>query len=179
MAGKRKPKDTEERCPRTDPEAETLCEPGTHSERLYYPEVPPDEWHPKKRIEKMREAGADRFEIEAAEYDYAEGDITHGKQLSRGLTPQEEGHGQSQMILAVCTVCRQKREIDQAPSPDRLVEAKDQEARFGGTNQIRNNRRMAEQNRDVTYKIPESQLHQRRTDTLREFARVVGIPSKS
>ena len=105
-----------------NPGGEDVCGAGNHSEVIEYPEVPKSEWHPNKRLAKAREAATtpeDLFEIAAAEHNVRAGTITHGRQISRKLTPAEQEAGEdpdSQAIWAICSVCGYRREVDHAAS---------------------------------------------------------------
>ena len=156
------------------------CGAGNHVERIRYPDVPMSEQSPANRIKKMEEAGADPFEIAAAKHDVESGDITNGRQLSRDATDEEKAAGKKgddQHVKFECMICGQTREVDQAPDKNSTVEAKDQEGSFAGTDQYRNNVNVATMGgRKVAYKIPESQLRERRVDTLRDTFEVIGVP---
>ncbi|MFL5350011.1 MAG: hypothetical protein ACJ8AT_34980 [Hyalangium sp.] len=143
--------------PFSKPLADPACPDGEHVERIYFPEVDPAEATPLKRIEKLKEAGADPFEIAAAAHNVQEGHITHGRQISRGATQAElsaDLPGNHQHIKAVCVKCGQFRELDHASSKTSPVECKDQKGSYGGTAQFKNNKTLAERGYKVSYKVP-------------------------
>ncbi|WP_164010869.1 hypothetical protein [Pyxidicoccus trucidator] len=153
------------------PMVENPCPPGEHAERIYFPDVDPAEASPLNRIEKMREAGNDPFEIAAAEYNVRLGHITHGRQISRGATPDEESagaKGDHQHIKAVCIKCGQLRELDHAPDKRVITECKNQGGSYGGSTQFRNNQGLAQRGFRVSYKVPESQRGDRRLESLQD-----------
>jgi len=141
-----------------NPSNKDVCGAGNHSEIIEYPEVPPGEEDVNKRVEAMKRAGANDHEINAAKHDIAKGDITHGKQLSRGRTPEEKVAGtkpHEQMIWAICTECGYRREIDQSPNEKATVEAKDLKTGWGDKGQKLNNIKLAKDGTRVTYKLKE------------------------
>ncbi len=157
------------------------CGPGNHVERIVFPDCPKNEQKPENRIKKMEEAGNhDPFEIAAAKHNVKSGEITNGRQISRNRTESEKAKGEkgdNQHVKARCIICEREREVDQAHDRNSSVEAKNQEGSFAGTDQYRNNVQMATVGgKKVTYKIPESQLRERRVDTLRDNFRVIGVP---
>lgn len=151
-------------------EPEDPCPAGEHVERIYFPDVPPDEERLTSRLNKMKEAGNDPFEIAAVEHNIKAGHITNGRQISRAATREERNaglKGNHQHVKAVCVKCGQFREIDHASSKNRVTECKNQEAPFGGTEQFRNNRTLVERGKDISYKVPASQRGDKRLETLR------------
>lgn len=151
------------------PLVEDPCPPGEHAERIYFPEVDSTEASPLQRIEKMKEAGNDAFEVAAAEHNVRMGHITHGRQISRSATPDEEmagAKGDHQHIKAVCIRCGQLRELDHAPDKRTITECKNQEKSYGGSPQFRNNEALAKSGCRVSYKVPESQRRDRRLESL-------------
>lgn len=142
-----------------NPERKDICGAGNHKERIAYPEPP--ERDLRKRLETMRKLAdteGKRFEVAAAEHDIREGDITHPRQLSRDLTPEEREagfHSDNQKIWAVCDVCGYRRELDQAPQkPKRVVEAKSSIDATKDKKQKDNNRALAGRGVESIYKIP-------------------------
>lgn len=136
------------------------CGDGNHSEVMEYCEVPPDETDPRARVAKMQEAGTNQHEISAALHDIQAGHITHGRQLSRNLTPAEkaakgQGHGDEQKTGLRCVVCKKWREVDQAHGDKSSVEAKDTAKGWGDESQKANNVKFAADGNQVTYKLPE------------------------
>jgi hypothetical protein len=157
--------------PFAKPEPENACPPGEHVERVYFPEVPPGEESPAKRLAKLKEAGNDPFEVAAVAHNINAGHITHGRQISRGATESELDaglKGDFQHVKAVCVKCGQFRELDHASSKDNVTECKNQRTPFSGTPQFMNNRTMVERGKRVSYKVPASQKRDKRMDTLRE-----------
>ena len=155
--------------PFAQPMVENPCPPGEHAERIYFPEVDPAEANPLKRIEKMKEAANEAFEVAAAEHNVRMGHITHGRQISRGVTPDEElmgAKGDHQHIKAVCIKCGQLRELDHAADKRMITECKNQEQPYGGTTQFRNNQALVERGYRVSYKVPEFQRGDRRLESL-------------
>jgi hypothetical protein len=149
---------------------ENPCPEGEHAERIYFPEVPPGEESPAKRLAKLKEAGNDPFEAAAVEHNIRAGHITHGRQISRGATKAEKKAGKKgdfQNIKAVCVKCGKFRELDHAANKYDVTECKNQEEPFGGTDQFKNNRTLAERGKRVSYKVPASQKRDKRMDTLR------------
>lgn len=152
------------------PSVEERCSPGEHTERIYFPEVDPSEAHPLKRLEKLKQAGNDAFEIAAVEHNIHAGHITHGRQISRGATPEELVAGLSgdhQHIRAVCIKCGASREIDHASGSRAVTECKNQEGKYGSP-QMKNNKALVERSFKVSYKVPDSKRHDRKLDGLRE-----------
>jgi hypothetical protein len=143
-----------------NPANEDICGAGKHSESIEYPEVPKKEWHPKKRVEAMRAAAKnaeDLFEVAAAEHNIADGSITHGRQLSRGPTPEEkaaDADPDDQKVWAICSTCGYRREIDQAPDKNNTVEVKSSSDAITGSDQKTNNLARVRQGKGVTYKAP-------------------------
>jgi hypothetical protein len=147
------------------------CPPGEHVERVYFPEVPKDEEAPLQRVAKMKEAvGQDPFEIAAVEHNIKKGHITQGRQISRNATQAEKDAGfpgNHQHIKAVCVKCGQFREIDHASNKKSLVEAKNQDEAYGGTDQFKNNATMLERGGTVSYKLPDyKKKDKKRNETL-------------
>lgn len=139
---------------------ENDCGDGNHSEVIEYCEVPSGEEDPGQRVEKMKEAGTNDHEIASALHDISAGHITHGRQLSRNLTPEEktakgQGAGDEQKTGLRCTVCGKWREIDQAHSDTSTVEAKKLKNGWGEESQKANNVKFAADGNHVTYKLPE------------------------
>ncbi len=143
-----------------NPSNEDGCGAGKHSESVQYPEVPKNEWHPDKRLAAMRAVAKtpqDLFEVAAAEHNIKDGSITHGSQLSRGLTPEEKaagGHPDDQKIWAVCKACGYRRELDQAPDKNDTVEVKSTSDAISASDQKTNNLARVKQGKGVTYKAP-------------------------
>lgn len=170
-------------CPRTGwPILDESCPDGQHNEIISYPKVPPGEDNPWTRVEKMKQVkGYDEFEICAAIHDIEQGDITHGKQLSRQLMEDEmvieNIHPDSQKVLAICKKCGKSREIDQAPNKMETVEAK---AITGNVRQQKlaqyiNNQKLQKNNRKVNYKIPASQKRDRSKENLKKDFNVIYV----
>jgi hypothetical protein len=156
--------------PFAQPMVENPCPPGEHAERIYFPEVDPSEVSPLKRIEKMKEAGNDAFEIAAAEHNVRMGHITHGRQISRDATPEELDAGLTgdhQHVRAVCTRCGKSRELDHAMSKKEVTECKNQERTYG-SEQLMNNRVLLERGIKVSYKVPAARRTDRKLDKLRD-----------
>ncbi|WP_163993610.1 hypothetical protein [Pyxidicoccus caerfyrddinensis] len=152
------------------PMVENPCPPGEHSERIYFPEVDPAEASPLKRIEKMKEAGKDEFEIAAAEHNVRMGHITHGRQISRDATDEEMAAGlpgDHQHVRAVCIKCGKSRELDHAASKRDVTECKNQERSYG-SEQLMNNRVLAERGYKVSYKVPAARRTDRKVGKLTE-----------
>lgn len=136
------------------------CGPGNHDEVVEFPEVPADEADPQKRVDAMRAAASrhgDDFEALAAEHNIASGSITHGRQISRGITPEERAAGmtkEEQAIWAICTTCGFRREIDHAGNENSVVEVKSSSKAIKGGTQMTNNAALARNGKTVTYKSP-------------------------
>ena len=143
-----------------NPENEDICGAGKHVERIQYPEVPKSEWHPQKRVDVLRSLAVtdgDMFEVAAAQHNVDDGSITHGSQLSRPLTPEEEAageNGDSQKVFAICNVCGHRREIDHAPNKNSVVEAKSSDQAVRAGRQRANNSALVGRGLSVTYKTP-------------------------
>jgi hypothetical protein len=143
-----------------NPANEDVCGPGKHKESVQYPVVPKDEWHPRKRLEVMKRLAAtpeELFEVAAAEHNINHGSITHGSQLSRNITPEEQKaktDPDDQKIWAICKACGYRREIDQAPDKNSTVEAKSTNDAVKASKQKANNRALVNQGKSVTYKAP-------------------------
>jgi hypothetical protein len=153
------------------PMVEEPCSPGEHVERLYFPEVDPAEANPLKRVKKMKEAGADPFEVAAVEHNINSGHITHGRQISRGATPAEldaGSPGNHQHVKAVCIKCGQFREIDHASGNKSSVECKNQTKQYGQTDQFKNNKVLLERGYHVSYKVPASKQGDKKINTLED-----------
>jgi hypothetical protein len=167
--------------PFAKPVADPSCPDGEHVERIYFPEIDRAEKNPWKRIEKMKEAGADSFEIFATEHNVKEGHITNGRQISRGATQAELDAGlpgNHQHIKAVCIKCGQFREIDHASNRKAPVECKNQKSSYGGTAQFKNNMAMVEQGYKVSYKIPANKRLDEKVNALKNAGfDVVFVPS--
>ena len=151
------------------PMVENPCPPGEHAERIYFPEVDPTEANPLKRIEKMREAGNDAFEIAAAEHNVRIGHVTHGRQISRDATQAELEAGLAgdhQHVRAVCIRCGKSREIDHAASKREVTECKNQERSYS-SEQLMNNQVLMERGVKVAYKVPAARRADRKVDKLR------------
>ncbi|MCP3145376.1 hypothetical protein [Pyxidicoccus xibeiensis] len=156
--------------PFASPVAEEKCPPGEHAERIYFPEVAPDEAHPLRRVEKMKEAGNDPFEVAAVEHNIAAGHITHGRQISRGVTPREKAakmKGDSHYVRAVCIKCGASRELDHASARNNSTECKNQDSPYG-SDQMLNNKALLERGFKVSYKVPDSKRNDRKLETLRD-----------
>ena len=143
-----------------NPDNEDHCGAGNHSEEVQRPKVPPNEADPQKRIDKiaaMATTTGDAFEAKAAQYNLDKGHLTHGSQMSREITPEEKAaglHPDDQKVWMICTVCKHRREADEAPDDDSTVEAKSTaEAVTGGKQKANNAKRIADGNQ-VTYKSP-------------------------
>lgn len=143
-----------------NPANEDFCGAGNHSEQVDYPDIPKKEWHPKKRLEAMRANATtpeDLFEVKAAEHNIEAEHITHGKQLSRKISPEEKAagsHEDDQKIWAVCTICGYRREVDQAPDRNSTVEAKSTSDAVKSSKQKQNNAVLVSKGKSVTYKVP-------------------------
>jgi len=143
-----------------NPDNDDVCGAGKHTERIYHPKVPKDEWAPKQRLKVMRslaDTKGELFECAAAQRDIDDGDITHGSQLSRKLTDKERDigcHEDDQKVMAVCTKCGYRRELDQAPDRRHSVEAKSSGDAIGAGVQKVNNRARLTAGNKVTYKSP-------------------------
>ncbi|MEP7306566.1 MAG: PAAR-like domain-containing protein [Acidobacteriota bacterium] len=143
-----------------NPVGKDICGAGKHTEEVHYPTVPEEEEDPKKRLAAMKAQATtdgDRFECRAAEHNINDGSITHGRQLSRRTTPQEEqagAHADDQKIWLVCTVCGYRRESDQSPAPNHNVEAKSTTDALKAAKQKTNNAARVQAGSKVTYKSP-------------------------
>jgi len=143
-----------------NPGNEDVCGAGNHSEKVHYPDVPKNEWNPKRRLEVIKSQirhDGDVFECRAAEHNINDGSITHGKQLSRRITPDEksaDAHEDDQKIWMVCATCGYRREVDQAPDKNHTVEAKSTTEALKGSIQKTNNATLVRAGRKVTYKSP-------------------------
>lgn len=156
--------------PFAKPLVENSCPPGKHAERIYFPEVDPEEANPLRRIEKMKESGKDPFEIAAAEHNVRMGHITHGRQISRDATAEEMAAGlpgDHQHVRAVCMKCGKSRELDHAASKREVTECKNQERSYG-SEQLMNNRVLAERGCKVSYKVPATKRTDRKVTTLKD-----------
>jgi hypothetical protein len=157
--------------PFAKPMVEEPCPPGEHVERLYFPEIDPAEANPFRRVEKMKEAGADPFEVAAVEHNIKLGHITHGRQISRGATLAELNAGlpgNHQHIKAVCVKCGQFREVDHASDRKSSVECKNQTSQYGQSDQFKNNKILLERGYDVAYKVPASKQRDKKINALRD-----------
>jgi len=167
------------------------CAVGEHVEIIEYPEVPPGEEKPEERLKAMKRAGATENELAAARHNIDNGSITHGKQLSRKLTPEEEKarkNGDDQKIIVVCVICQKSgttkgkgREIDQAPDKNTPVEAKKMKS-WGKKekDQARNNAQFSKQSgKKAVYKIPSNQVSgQRGREIAKLFNEMKSLPPK-
>jgi hypothetical protein len=152
------------------PLVENPCPAGEHAERIYFPDVDPVEASPLKRIEKMKEAGNDPFEIAAVEHNVRAGHITHGRQISRDATDEELDAGlpgDHQHVRAVCIKCGKSRELDHAASKREVTECKNQERSYS-SEQLMNNRSLAERGYKVSYKVPAARRTDRKVDMLKD-----------
>jgi hypothetical protein len=164
-----------------NPAGEDICGAGKHTERVDYPDVPPDEWSPAKRAAAKRAAATTPEEIaecDAADYNIRQGHITHGSQISRNTTPEEEeagAHPDDQKIWLVCTKCGYRREADEAPNKNSTVEVKSTEDALGASTQKTNNAARAAAGNSVTYKCPTIQSYQRYESLIESGFTVVQI----
>lgn len=157
------------------------CKPGNHSEVIEYPEVPEQEQDPMVRVDAMRRAGTNQHEIDSAIHNINDGSITHGSQLSRGVTLDEKNagkNGDEQKIFAVCIICHEKREVDQSPDEKSTVEAKDVQKGWGDGGQKANNIQFAKENGNVTYKIPQAKARSQTGRAIHEAFEEAGAQAK-
>lgn len=144
-----------------NPANSDICGAGNHSESIQQPDVPKSEWHPNKRIEAMRRAAKtpeDLYEAAAAQHNADRGHITHGRQISRGPTPEEEAAGvdpDDQKCWAVCKVCGYRREVDQAIDRNETCEVKSSADAVTNGKQKTNNLARVNSGKTVSYKSPE------------------------
>src|SRR5690606_29789059 len=153
------------------------CSDGAHDEVILHPDVPADESNPKSRVEAMRRAGTNQHEIRSALHNIADGSITHGRQISRDLTPEEKAagkNGDAQKIFAVCKKCHFRRELEQAPDDRSTVEAKDLNVGWGTSGQKANNLAFARNGGRVTYKLPAGHANGIKGRVIRSEFREVG-----
>lgn len=145
-----------------NPGNDNVCGAGNHVEKVYFPDVPKGEQSVNGRlrtIRNMAQNAEDRFEAHAAQFNYEAGHMDHGKSISRELTPEERAAGQhpdSQKVLAVCSVCGFRREIDHATKDGKnTYEAKVRANAIQGGNQRTNNAAFAAKpGHSATYKAP-------------------------
>ncbi|MBZ4420412.1 hypothetical protein [Myxococcus sp. RHSTA-1-4] len=156
--------------PFAKPITEEKCPAGEHAERIYFPEIAPEEAHPLRRVEKMKEAGNEPFEVAAVEHNIKAGHITHGRQISRGVTPREKAagmKGDTHHVRAVCIKCGASRELDHASSKTSSTECKNQDSSYG-SDQMVNNKTLLERGFNVSYKVPDAKRGDRRLDVLKD-----------
>jgi hypothetical protein len=145
---------------KANPASENICGTGKHSETIEHPTVPEAEADPNARLAAMKALATtaeDQFEASAAEHNIKSGSITNGNQISRKTTPEESAagfHPDDQKVMAVCSVCGYRREIDHAPDKKTTVEAKSTKAAVKGSDQMKNNEALVAGGGSVTYKAP-------------------------
>jgi len=164
-----------------NPANEDVCGAGRHTEKVHRPTVPKSEWHPRDRLQAMKDQAVtkgDRFECRAAEHNINDGSITHGNQLSRRTTEEEEdegAHPDDQKIWMVCTRCGYRREVDQAPTDKHTVEAKSTTDALKGSEQKANNRARVARGNEVTYKCPQIDNYQQYESMLSDGFAVIQL----
>src|SRR5262249_17187361 len=164
-----------------NPANEDVCGAGRHTEKVHRPTVPKSEWHPRDRLQAMKDQAVtkgDRFECRAAEHNINDGSITHGNQLSRRTTEEEEdegAHPDDQKIWMVCTRCGYRREVDQGPTDKQTVEAKSTTDALKGSEQKANNRARVAKGNKVTYKCPQIDNYQQYESMLSDGFAVIQL----
>jgi hypothetical protein len=164
-----------------NPANEDICGAGKHIEKVHRPTVPKSEWNPRNRLQAMRDQAVtdgDVFECDAAEHNINDGSITHGNQLSRKTTQDEEdegAHPDDQKIWLVCTTCGYRREVDQAPADDHTVEAKSTTDALKGSDQKTNNRSRLANGNEVTYKCPTIENYQQYESMIEDGFNVIQL----
>lgn len=136
------------------------CGAGNHAEEIQRPKVPENEKDPQSRIntlKRLAHVAGDVFEAKAAQFNLDKKHLTSGDQMSRRITAEEKAaglHEDDQKIWMVCSICKHRREVDEAPEGGGVVEAKSTQDAVTGGKQKANNAALLAQGKPVTYKSP-------------------------